>query len=191
MKLVYPAVFYEDKTTDTYTVVFPDLPGCITQGDTIEEALEMAEDAASGWILSSIEDGEEINPPSRNCSCENKNAFVNFVLLDIDEYAKLNSVKAIKKTLTIPQWLNTLAEREGINFSKVLQQAIKQQLGLVSTSKSYDESIAIRLDSSLVTRLQEIIPRLETSISHLNLVSSTTNSVSQNRIRLNPVAKIN
>lgn len=193
MKLVYPAIFYEDKTTNTYTVVFPDLPGCITQGDTIEEALEMAEDAASGWILSSIEDGESINPPSRDIKCEDKNSFVNYVSLDIDEYAKLNSSKSIKKTLTIPQWLNTLAEREGINFSKVLQQAIKQKLGLISTSNSYDEDIAIKLGSSIVTKLQEIIPRLETSISNLDEVSSTTNSISQNRIKLrsSPVVNIN
>lgn len=193
MKLVYPAIFYEDKTTNTYTVVFPDLPGCITQGDTIEEALEMAEDAASGWILTSIEDGESINPPSRNHNCEEENAFINYVSLDIDEYAKLNSNKSIKKTLTIPQWLNTLAEREGVNFSKVLQQAIKQKLGLISTSNSYDEGVAMQLGSSIVTRLEEIIPKLETSISNLDDVSSTTNSISQNRIKLHsrPVTNIN
>lgn len=186
MKLVYPAIFYEDKTTNTFTVVFPDLPGCITQGDTIEEALEMAQDAASGWILTSIEDGETVNPPSRNHDYYDEDAFVNFVPLDIDEYAKLNSDKSIKKTLTIPQWLNTLAEREDINFSKLLQQAIKQKLGLISTSNSYDENVAMQIGSSIVTRLEEIIPKLETSISNLDDVSSTANSTSQNIIKLRP-----
>ena len=62
MKLYYPAVFIEH--ADGYTVEFPDLPGCITQGDTLEEAFEMAEDAACGWILTSIEDDEEIPKPT-------------------------------------------------------------------------------------------------------------------------------
>ena len=75
----------------------------------------------------------------------------------------------------------------------MLQQAIKQKLGLISTSNSYDEDIAIKLGSSIVTKLQEIIPRLETSISNLDEVSSTTNSISQKRIKLrsSPVVNIN
>lgn len=128
MKLLYPAIFIPYK--EGYTVEFPDLPGCITQGDTLEEAFEMAADAASGWILTSIEAGENVPTPSNHISIPSDGAFFNLIVLDIDAYAKRYSNKAIKKTLTLPQWLNTLAEKSGINFSKVLQEALKVKLGL-------------------------------------------------------------
>lgn len=128
MKLLYPAIFIPYK--EGYTVEFPDLPGCITQGDTLEEAFEMAADAASGWILTSIEAGEDIPAPSKSISIPHKDCFFNLIVLDMDAYAKRYSNKAVKKTLTLPQWLNTLAEKSGVNFSKVLQDALKLKLGL-------------------------------------------------------------
>ena len=133
MKLLYPAIFipYEEG----FTVEFPDLPGCITQGDSLEEAFEMAEDVACGWILTSVEEGEEIPKPSQISNHYSDNVIVNYVKLDIGKYAKKNSVKSVKKTLTIPEWLNVLAERAGINFSKELQDALKYKLGLTPEVK--------------------------------------------------------
>lgn len=128
MKLYYPAVFIPYETG--YTVEFPDLPGCVTQGDSLEEAFEMAADAACGWILTSIEDDEIVPSPSEIGTIENAEGFVNYVMLDMEEYAKQYGTKAVKKTLTIPEWLNRLAERQGINFSQELQKALKIRLGL-------------------------------------------------------------
>lgn len=128
MKLYYPAIFIPYNTG--YTVEFPDLPGCVTQGDSLEEAFEMAEDVACGWILTSIEDGEDIPSPSGITRLNSEEGFVNYVTLDIGEYAKRNSTRSVKKTLTIPEWLNRLAERQGINFSQELQSALKVRLGL-------------------------------------------------------------
>lgn len=67
MKLLYPACFYpcEDKP-GAYTVTVPDLPGCISESDTLEEALAMATDAASGWVLDEMEDGHPV-PPASQC----------------------------------------------------------------------------------------------------------------------------
>ncbi len=129
MKLLYPAIFipYEEG----FTVEFPDLPGCITQGENLEEAFEMAEDVACGWILTSIEEGEKIPGPSQLSEHYSEGVIVNYIKLDIGKYAKKNSVKSVKKTLTIPEWLNVLAERAGINFSKELQNALKYKLGLM------------------------------------------------------------
>lgn len=92
MKLYYPALFipYENG----YTVEFPDLPGCVTQGDSLEDAFEMAEDAACGWILTSIEDGEDIPSPTKIDSINVDKGFVNYVTLDISEYARLYSTKS-------------------------------------------------------------------------------------------------
>jgi len=130
MKLIYPAVFYERK--NGYTVDFPDLPGCVTQGETLEEAMEMAVDAASGWILIMIEEGEDIPSPSKQINLLDYEgaSFSNLIMLDMDGYAKQYGEKAVKKTLTIPRWLNTLSERRNINFSQVLQTGLRIELGL-------------------------------------------------------------
>lgn len=128
MKLVYPAIF--EKSDDGYTVEFPDLPGCVTQGRTLEEAMAMATDAASGWVLVAMEDGDAIPTPSKqaNISGRGDNVFCNFVLLDMDKYAKQYGEKSVKKNCTIPSWLNYEAERAGVNFSAVLQNALKAEL---------------------------------------------------------------
>lgn len=126
MKLVYPACFYEQEDGG-YSVDIPDLLGCCTQGDTLVEAVEMAQDAALGWILTSIEDNEEIPSPSnlKDIKLEKENGFKSLLLLDIDKYTKkYGTKKAVKKTLSIPDWLNVRAEKLGINFSKVLQEAL-------------------------------------------------------------------
>ncbi len=125
MKLLYPAVFtaFEDGTGG-YVVEFPDLQGCVTEGYSLQEAMEMAEDAASGWILSELEDGNRIPVPSRYEDIEKNGKMVNLILLDIDAYAEKYGNKAVRKNLTIPAWLNTYAERNNINYSKVLQDAL-------------------------------------------------------------------
>lgn len=137
MKLVYPACFYEE-TEGGYSVVFPDLNGCITQGDTLQEAIEMAEDAALGWLLDTVEDGQELPIPSKleDVKLEkNRKGFINLLLLDLGAYSeKYSHNRYIKKTLTVPYWLNELAERKKINFSKTLQEALLQKT--YNTNKS-------------------------------------------------------
>lgn len=126
MKLIYPAVFkpFSDQSGG-YVVEFPDLPGCVTEGKNLEQAIEMGIDAASGWILGELEDGEKI--PSASDYSEitvEKGCMVNMLLLDIDSYEEKYGEKAVRKNLTIPAWLNTFAEKNNINFSKLLQDAL-------------------------------------------------------------------
>lgn len=132
MRLIYPAIFAFDAEENCYTVEFPDLSGCVTGGNTLEEAIEMAMDAAGGWLLTSVEDQETIPKPSdiRQIRVEEENAFVNLIPVDLDDYARRHGSKAVKKTLTIPRWLNTIAEREGVNFSGLLQKALMEHLHL-------------------------------------------------------------
>ncbi|MDR0986153.1 MAG: type II toxin-antitoxin system HicB family antitoxin [Ruminococcus sp.] len=134
MELIYtyPACFYPD--TDGITVIFPDLPGCTTCGFTLDEALYMADDAACGWILTTLEMGEKLPPaskPGEVVADEFANGFVNFMRLDVESYAKKFNKKPVNKNCSIPTWLNTLAERANLNFSQTLQDGIKQRLGLV------------------------------------------------------------
>ncbi|AET67558.1 hypothetical protein Desor_1937 [Desulfosporosinus orientis DSM 765] len=131
MRLIYPACFYPSE--DGYTVVFPDLPGCVTEGDTLPEAMDMAIDAASGWLLSEVEENKQL-PKATNIKNvipnEYENGFVSLIGVDLDEYSQKHGNKAVKKTLTIPAWLNTIAEENNVNFSQVLQSALKDQLGI-------------------------------------------------------------
>lgn len=159
MKLLYPAIFIP--YGEGFTVEFPDLPGCITQGDNLEEAFEMAEDVACGWILTSVEEGEALPKPSPINMHLSENVIVNYVKLDIGEYAKKYSKKAVKKTLTIPEWLNALAEKEGLNFSQELQNAIKYKLGLIPN-----------ITIETVSTLQEEVDKLLTIIPQLTNLSS-------------------
>ena len=126
MKLIYPAVFYPfSDGSGGYTVEFPDLPGCVTEGNDLEEAFEMAIDAASGWVLDELEEGNEIPKASAYADVKpRENGQVNIVLLDMDKYAEQYGEKAVRKNVTIPAWLNTFAEKRMINFSQVLQEAI-------------------------------------------------------------------
>ena len=126
MKLIYPAVFYPfSDGSGGYTVEFPDLPGCVTEGNDLEEAFEMAIDAASGWVLDELEEGNEIPKASAYADVKpRENGQVNIVLLDMDKYAEQYGEKAVRKNVTIPAWLNTFAEKRKINFSPVLQEAI-------------------------------------------------------------------
>lgn len=130
MKLVYPACMYEEEDGG-YSAEVPDLKGCYTQGNTLQETLEMAQDAALGWILTSIEDDEEIPKASKieDIELENENGFKTLLLLDIDQYTqKYGSRQSVKKTLTIPSWLNKRAEKIGVNFSQTLQDALLNKI---------------------------------------------------------------
>lgn len=125
MKLVYPAIFKQEDIG--YSVVVPDLLGCCTQGDTLEEAIEMAEDAALGWLLTALEENEDIPKASKikDIDLESEDEFVSLLLLDLSAYSeKYSSRKSVKKTLTIPFWLNERAEKLKVNFSKTLQDAL-------------------------------------------------------------------
>ena len=126
-KLLYPACFYPCEEQEGYTVVVPDLPGCVTQGGSLIDAISMAVDAASGWILDEMEDGNPI-PPASNVedvqADERPGGFVNLIVLDMDTYAEKYGEKAVRKNLTIPAWLNTYAEANNVNFSRVLQDAL-------------------------------------------------------------------
>lgn len=128
MKYVYPAIFTPVENGE-YSIRVPDLPGCVTCGKDLADALDMAQDAISMWLTDAEDSKEEIPPASNvfDIKCD-KSEFVNLIAADTVEYRNLNDSRAIKKTLTIPNWLNTKAEKAGVNFSQVLQEALKNIL---------------------------------------------------------------
>ena len=123
---VFPAIFTYDG--ECYNVEFIDLKGCSTFGDSIQNAYLMAQDAMGLYL----DDLTNFPKPTLNFShiTLHKNQFIAFVSIDMDEYDKKFNNKSIKKTLTIPEWLNYLSEKNNINFSQVLQEALKEKLGI-------------------------------------------------------------
>ena len=135
MLSMYPACFYKEKEGG-YSVIFPVL-GIATCGDDINQAMSMAVDCLASYLyelkLSKKEvpaapDMDKIDIDAEYNDYES--AFVNMVTVDVDEYAKKHFEKSVKKTLTIPSWLNELAVANGINFSQVLQTALKDKLNV-------------------------------------------------------------
>lgn len=137
MLSAYPACFFKEE--NGYSVIFPDLNHLATCGETLDEALAMAVDCLAGYLYWLQQDGETIPVPStmdqlnpasiaKDLEMEGGEAFVNIVTVDVVEYAKTHFEKSVKKTLTIPAWLNAAALEKGVNFSQVLQDALKEQL---------------------------------------------------------------
>lgn len=128
MKLIYPAIFH--KENDSVWVEFPDLPGCHSCGDAIKDALENAQEALEGYAIVLLEDGKALPEPSDITGmAAPDDGFVSLVETDLSGY--LLRSKAVKKTLTIPSWLNDQATSKGINFSAVLQDALVHACGLM------------------------------------------------------------
>ena len=130
MKYAYPAII-QAEAVGLYSVEFPDIDGCVTSGSSLPDAIQMAEDALCLMLYDMEESGEAIPAPSDPKAVQaGTDALVSLVCCDTIEYRKLYNNKAVKKTLTIPAWLNTLAERADLNFSSVLQDALKLRLDI-------------------------------------------------------------
>ena len=138
MLSVYPACFFKGEN-NSYSVIFPDLNWLATQGETLEEALIMAVECLAGYLYTCKKDKDVIPEPSQmskicisdiaaELELETKEAFVNMVSVDVEAYAKKHFEKSVRKTLTIPAWINNLALEQGINFSQTLQEALLAKL---------------------------------------------------------------
>ena len=134
---IYPACFFKEKKG--YTVIFPDLNWLATGGKNEHHAMEMAIECLAGYLYTSKRDGEEIPKASamkdvspekvaEELGVEAGEAYVTLVSVDVDEYAKKHFEKCVRKTLTIPAWLNEAALERKINFSQVLQEALLKKI---------------------------------------------------------------
>ena len=129
MKLTYPACFYPcEEKPGAYTVEVPDLPGCVSQGDTLADAILMGTDAASGWVLDELEDGRPAPAASPlEKVVPDEGGFVNMLVLDMDAYAEKYGEKAVRKNLTIPAWLNTFGESSTMGASLMEQRRVNEE----------------------------------------------------------------
>ncbi|MDR3119814.1 MAG: type II toxin-antitoxin system HicB family antitoxin [Clostridiales bacterium] len=127
MKTVYPAVFTaESAEIGGFSVTFPDLPGCVTQGDTLSEAVAMAQEALGLYLAALQEDSASVPNPSNPLSIHTRERdFLSLVEVDPERYSRK---KYVRKNLTIPVWIADAAERKRINFSAVLQEALLAEI---------------------------------------------------------------
>ena len=129
MKYVFPAVFTE--ANGGFAIRFPDVDGCFTCGENLTDGIEMAEDALALMLYEFEKEGNAIPAASRLKEIETEaNEFVTYITCDTLKYRKMHNNRAVKKTLTIPEWLNEEATAQEINFSQVLQEALRRKLNL-------------------------------------------------------------
>jgi predicted RNase H-like HicB family nuclease len=130
MRSVYPAIFRPEEGFG-YCVIFPDINKGATQGNDIADAIVMAEDFLVSALCMMEDMGEEIPAPSDITAISlQKGDVASYVSVDVADYRRRTENKFIKKTLTIPSWLNVLAEESNVNFSQTLQQALKEKLNV-------------------------------------------------------------
>jgi predicted RNase H-like HicB family nuclease len=121
-KYAYPATF--QKEGEKYFVNFPDIKPCYTEGSTLEEAVIMAKDVLESRIEVALGKGENLPTPSDIDSLSGDKVML--IVADIENMK--SQTQFVKKTLSIPNWLNVAAEKEHINFSGVLQEALQERL---------------------------------------------------------------
>lgn len=124
--VIYPAIFSPE--WKNYNVTFPDIPEAITFGIGIDEAVEMAQSALGLAIYSEDSYPKATNP--KNITLKRKDDFILMIMLDLGEYRRKNHSKSVRKNTSIPEWLNVIAEKENINFSQTLTEALKEKLGV-------------------------------------------------------------
>ena len=139
--LVYPAIFHK-AIEGGYVVIFPDFENGGTQGNTFDEAMEMAQDYMGTWLYDDFIQGKELPKPtnindiSLELDDEEKEyyipneSFKSLVSLDMKKYVRECKSQTVRKNVSIPSWLNEMALRYNLNFSNLLQEAIKRELQL-------------------------------------------------------------
>ena len=127
-KRIYPAIFHPE-TDGGYSLYFPDLPGCISEGNTLAEAFDNAQDALGIYLYSMLQDKAAYPVASKpEALAIASGDFVTLVEWDELEYLRKTDHISVKKTLTIPAWLNARADALQINFSKTLKDALIQKV---------------------------------------------------------------
>ncbi len=129
-RLFYPAVFHKAEEGG-FWISFPDIPECLTQGDDMQQAYEMAVEALGLSLTTMEEAGEELPEASSLEQINTEEGFLVVVEFDMAEYRRKHCSRAVKKTLSIPEWLNEAAMRRNINFSQVLQEALMQKIDML------------------------------------------------------------
>ena len=119
---VFPAVFHKNED-GSFTIFFPDLPGCISEGKNIENSIYMAQSALSQWVQYLHDKKEAIPSPSPIGAISTERCeFTSYVRADVRDE------RAVRRTISLPKWMDEQASAKGLSLSKVLQEALSAKL---------------------------------------------------------------
>ena len=122
MEYVYPAIFHRNKD-ESYTITYPDLPGCISEGKTLGNAMYMAQSALAQWIAYLSDKKKTIPNASPVGKVKiTKGDFMNLICADVRD------ARAVKRTVSIPKWMDDKVSKSGLSLSRVLQDALTEKL---------------------------------------------------------------
>lgn len=129
MKYIYTATFVPNEDRTKFYCRVPDLPGCVTTGDNIEDAIQMITDAASGWLVVAEDEGNEIPAatPQHHLDIP-EDAICSIICIDTIAYRAATDTRAVRKNVSLPAWMAAMAEKRGVNCSQVLQDGLVQLL---------------------------------------------------------------
>lgn len=129
MKYVYTAIF-EPQDDGSFAVSVPDIQGCVTSGKDMKDAMDMAKDALAGCLCASEDHGYPITAPTLPSAFDvTDGAFAALIDVDTSQYRAETDNRSVRKNVSIPAWMATWAEREGISLSQTLQKALRKKLG--------------------------------------------------------------
>ena len=129
MKYTYTAVFTPTQDGKELYARVPDLPGCVTTGDNIEDAIEQITDAAGGWLVVAEDQGLAVPAPTPQAHIPHESwDTLSLIRVDTIAYRALTDTRSVRKNVSLPAWLANLADQRGLNCSKLLQDALRQAL---------------------------------------------------------------
>ena len=130
MKYIYTATFTPSDDGSKFYARVPDLPGCITTGSSLGDAIDQITDAASGWLVVAEDNGDPINPPSSQEQIEvPEGTLKSLIQIDTLRYRAQTDTRSVRKNVSLPAWMATMADKRHINCSQVLQDGLLQRLG--------------------------------------------------------------
>ena len=129
MAMIYPALL-EVRDSGKYVARVPDVPGCVTSGRTIEEVFENVKDALAGCLCVLEDEDESLPTPSDPASVAKDGSTVILVEVDLLRYREETDTRAVRKNVSMPAWMATMADKHNLNCSQLLQRAIRRELQL-------------------------------------------------------------
>lgn len=129
MKYIYTATFIPDEDSAKYYARIPDLPGCITTGSSLQDAIDQITDAAAGWLVVAEDEGLEIASPTPQASIPiEEGMLLSLIQIDTIAYRAKTDTRAVRKNVSLPAWMAAMADRRGLNCSQILQDGLAARL---------------------------------------------------------------
>lgn len=138
MQYIYTALFTPIEDGSGYYAKVPDLPGCITTGNSLSDAIEQITDAMNGWLVVAEDEGEPIAQPTQQEQLHvDAGTLCSLISADTIEYRAKTDTRAVRKNVSLPSWMARLADKRGINCSQVLQDALRSLFDSSSVARTH------------------------------------------------------